>query len=431
MIAVMSKRVLVLEDDESLRLVISRALTRAGFDVRATASPDTAVERMARREADLLVADVLLGEENFLDRLEEVGRVRPDAPVLVISAQTTAGTAIKAVSGGAYEYLPKPFDLDALVAAAERALKTGPASTGSARDGAKGFDGLIGCSPAMQDTFQTLGRLARAAVPVLFTGPEGCGRASAARTLHRARSMDAPLIEAGPIALGRSGEALFAKAAGGGILLRRAERWREPVQEMILERMECPGPDAPLVYVTAGLDGRDNLLPLLWERLAVGHVRMPPVRDRGEDGLAIFMHYFNKHSQSSARMTDDARRFILEYPWPGEAAEIERAAARLAVQGRREDLRADDLRAVLSMDAGRDAERALYEAASRYAALKLADQADSVAESVIRTVDRALIETAMAVSGGVRRDAAARLGLNRNTLSRRMAALGLDGSDED
>jgi len=106
------RRILVLEDDETLRLVISRALTRAGFDVRATASPSSAIERMARRDADLLVADVLLGDENFLDRLEELQHVRPDAPVLVISAQTTAATAIQAVRGGAYEYWPKPFDLD-------------------------------------------------------------------------------------------------------------------------------------------------------------------------------------------------------------------------------------------------------------------------------------------------------------------------------
>ena len=430
MIAGMSKRVLVLEDDESLRLVISRALTRAGFDVRATASPDTAVERMARREADLLVADVLLGEENFLDRLEEVGRVRPDAPVLVISAQTTAGTAIKAVAGGAYEYLPKPFDLDALVAAAGRALKTGPAPA-AARDRLNPFGELVGRSPAMQEAFQTLGRLARASVPVLFSGPEGAGRASAARMLHRARRAGDPLIEAGPSALRRTDGGLVAQAEGGGLLLRRAERWSEPVQEMVLEWMETPSPDAPLVYVTAGPDAREHLMPILWERLAVGHVRLPPVRERGEDGLAIFEHHFSRHARNAVRIGEDARRFILDYPWPGEAAEIERAAARLAVQGRRDALGADELREALRPDGGPDPEAALFDAASRFAALKLADQETDVAESAGRAVDRALIETALAMCGGVRRDAAARLGLNRNTLSRRMAALGLDEPDED
>lgn len=427
----MSKRVLVLEDDESLRLVISRALTRAGFDVRATASPDTAVERMARRDADLLIADVLLGQDNFLDRLEEVGRVRPDAPVLVISAQTTAGTAIKAVSGGAYDYLPKPFDLDDLVAAAERALKTAPAAAVPARDRSDTFGGLVGRSPAMQDTFQTLGRLSRSGVPVVFTGPEGSGRASAARTLHRARRKDAPLTEAGPAALDRSAEALFEQAKGGGLLLRRAERWSEQVQDQVLERLETPAAHAPLIYVTAAPQARDRLLAPLWERLAVGHVRMPPVRERDADGVAIFEHHFNKHSQTAVKITDEAQRFILDYPWPGEAAEIERAAVRLAVQGRRDEVQAEDLREILSADTGLDAERALYDAAARYAALKLADQAPDVADSAVKAVDRALIETALALAGGVRRDAAARLGLNRNTLSRRMAALGLGGEDED
>jgi two-component system nitrogen regulation response regulator GlnG len=105
----MTERVIVLEDDESLRLVMTKALSRAGFQVRATASPETAITQLARREGDALVADVLLGNENFLDRLDEVARVRPDAPVIVISAQTTAATAIGANLRGAYEYLPKPF----------------------------------------------------------------------------------------------------------------------------------------------------------------------------------------------------------------------------------------------------------------------------------------------------------------------------------
>jgi len=119
----MAHRVLILEDDESLRLVIAKALSRAGFEVRATASVDAALERLSRREADVLLADVLLGRENFLDRLEEVKRVRPDAPIIVMSAQTTARTAIEAGKAGVYEYLPKPFDLNDMVAVVKRSLE--------------------------------------------------------------------------------------------------------------------------------------------------------------------------------------------------------------------------------------------------------------------------------------------------------------------
>jgi two-component system, NtrC family, nitrogen regulation response regulator GlnG len=427
----MSRRVLVLEDDESLRLVISRALSRAGFDVRSTASPSSAIDRMARRDADLLIADVLLGEENFLDRLEEMTRVRPDAPVLVISAQTTAATAIKAAKGGAFEYLPKPFDLDDLVAAVSRALKTEPAVSIPRRSADSAFPGLLGRSPAMQEAFRVLGRLSRVSVPVMATGPEGSGRASAARTLHAARGAADPLVEAGPSRLSSEGEELLAAASGGGLLLRRAERWSEPVQDRVLEWLERPEGPGCLIYATGGPQARFALSPGLWDRLALGHVAMPPVRERGEDSALLFEHYLSKISQSPVLLDESARAQVIGYGWPGEVAEIVRAATRIAVQGRRDRVTAEDLREALTAESAQDPETALRDAAARFAAARMGEGSAAPAEEAARIVDGALIKAALALSGGVRRDAAARLGLNRNTLARRLAALGLDDNDED
>lgn len=432
----MNHRVLVLEDDESLRLVISRALVRAGFDVRATASPSAAIERMARRDADLLVADALLGDENFLDRLGEVSRLRPDAPVLVISAQTTAGTAIKAVAGGAFEYLPKPFDLDDLVAAVSRALKTAPAPSRPVAVPSAPFAELLGRSPAMQETFQILGRLARSAVPVLFTGPEGSGRASAARTLHRARDNGrGDLIEAGPARLAREGADLFAAAAGGGLLLRRAERWSDAAQDVVLEHLEGvdparTGPNAPRLYATGAVNAREALMPALFEKLAIGHVRIPPLRERGEDSLIVFEHFLKRHAPG-LDPDADARDFVRAHGWPGEVAQMERVARRLGAQGRPDRIGLADLQAILERDGGEDAADALYQAAALFAGEKIAQGSASPADEAAAIIDRALIETALALTGGVRRDAAARLGLNRNTLARRLAALGLTAENED
>jgi two-component system nitrogen regulation response regulator GlnG len=426
----MSKRVLVLEDDESLRLVISRALSRAGFDVRATASPSSAIDRMARRDADLLIADVLLGEENFLDRLEEMTRVRPDAPVLVISAQTTAATAIRAAKGGAFEYLPKPFDLDDLVAAASRALKTEPAAAPQ-RSAEAAFPGLLGRSPAMQEAFRVLGKLSRVTVPVMVTGPEGSGRASAARTLHAARAAAGPLIEAGPSRLSSEGDGLVAAASGGGLLLRRAERWSEEAQDRVLEWLERPEGPGCLIYATGGPRARSALSPGLWDRLALGHVAMPPVRERGEDSALLFEHYLSKASQNTVCIDDSAKSLIVGYGWPGEVAEIVRVATSLAVQGRRENVSAKDMREALSAERAQDPESVLRDAAARFAAARMGEGSAAPAEEAARIVDGALIEAALALSGGVRRDAAVRLGLNRNTLARRLSALGLDDKDED
>ncbi len=208
----MAHRVLILEDDESLRLVIAKALSRAGFEVRATASTDAALERLVRREVDVLLADVLLGRESFLDRLDEVTRVRPDIPVIIMSAQTTARTAIEAGKAGVFEYLPKPFDLNDMVAVIKRSLEdVGPSLPSSA---APGFGGLVGRSPAMQEAFRALGRLARTASPVLFTGPEGSGRAHCARVLVSETGVVGPVIEAGPARMRREGAGLLETAAG-------------------------------------------------------------------------------------------------------------------------------------------------------------------------------------------------------------------------
>jgi len=422
------RRILVLEDDETLRLVISRALTRAGFDVRATASPSSAIERMARRDADLLVADVLLGDENFLDRLEELQHVRPDAPVLVISAQTTAATAIKAVRGGAYEYLPKPFDLDDLVDAVCRALDTGRGA-GQARSHANPFPDLVGRSPAMQTAFRLLARLSQSDAPVLFTGPDGAGRASAARTLHRAGMPDKPLTEAGPDRLKREGPEVFAEAKGGGLLLRRAERWDESVQDMVLEQLGQLG--GTRLYVTALADIRSGMAPALFERLAVGHVDLPPLRTRGDDRLRLFEHFLKKHGRSDFAIARDAAEFVNAYPWPGEVAELERTAARLAVQGDRGTLGLAALQDALGAPVAPGAGATLEDAVRAFVAARLSEQSQDIANEAGAVIDRAMIETVLAHCGGVRRDAARYLGLNRNTLARRLAALGMDGDGEE
>ncbi len=425
----MSKRVLVLEDDDSLRLVITKALTRAGYDVRATASPDTAVDRMLRDDADVLVADVLLGKENFLDRLDEIARARPGVPVIVISAQTTAATAISAERGGAFDYLPKPFDLDDLAAVVARAAGR-EAPTPNPR-GEAGFAGLIGRSPAMQDAFKALGRLAQVRAPVLFTGPEGSGRAGAARTLHiAALGEDAALIEAGPARLEREGAQVFAEAAGAGLLLRRAERWSEPVQDLVQEELERPGPRPARVYATAAPDPvTAGLRPALADMLGAGRVVLPPLRERGEDKRLLFEHVLRRHGCERLRLDADASALIDAHPWPGEVRELERVASTLALQGPRATITAEDLRAALTPPGGGDPGEALRRSAAAYAAARLAENVDDLHGEATAELDRALIEAALAACNGVRRDAAARLGLNRNTLARRMAALGMGEPD--
>lgn len=412
----MKARILVLEDDESLRLVITKALSRAGHDVRATASAQSAIDRMLRAEADLLVADVVLGQENFLDRIDEITRARPDAPVIVISAQTTAATAIDAARRGARRYLPKPFDLDDLIGAVEESLAGREAAPPrSPKAGQGGFAGLIGRSGAMQHVFQAIGTLTKSRLPVLLTGPEGSGRATAARALHAARGGQG-LMEAGPARLAGEGLRLF-DGAPGAVLLRRADRWTEPAQDAVLEYLES-GPEA-CVYVTGSPDSRTRLAPALFHRIAAAQIAVPPLRDRQGDARLIFEHVLADRGLSAALPADIAD-IVTRWTWPGEVLELERVAGQLALDGR---ISAERLLSLISEtpDAGPDLAATVEQAAARYFA-----KGEEAGRPIQDEVDAALIRAALARTGGVRRDAAVLLGWNRNTLARRIEALGLD-----
>ena len=422
----MSRRVLVLEDDESLRLVISKALSRAGFEVRSTASPDTALERMAARQADALVADVLLGRENFLDRIDELSRMRPDAPIVVMSAQTTAATAIGAVKSGAFEYLPKPFDLNDLVGTVERALEKGARSPNvSAPDG---YADLIGRSAAMQDAFRRIGRLAGRRDPVLIAGPEGSGRAAAGRVLHRDGGLDGPLIEAGPERFAESGFALLDRAAGGSVLLRRVEALNDRAQGVLQEVLEGAGAEAgaetgPRIIATVAADGAERLRPALLDRLAIGLIEMPALRDRGADRALLFRRFLEEAGQGAPTLSEEAEAFINAQVWPGEVSQLRRTARRLAAQGPRGAVGSEDVSQAMDAMMRTEPAEALSDAAARFFALSEASGRPAIADAAAAALDAGLVSAALEAAGGVRQDAARRLGMNRNTFARKLDAL--------
>jgi two-component system nitrogen regulation response regulator GlnG len=415
----MGRRVLVLEDDESLRLVISKALSRAGFEVRSTASLDTALDRMAAREADALVADVLLGRENFLDRIEELARLRPDAPVVVMSAQTTAATAIGAVKSGAFEYLPKPFDLNDLVGILQRALQ-GKSEPAARKDA---YPDLIGRSLAMQDAFRTIGRLATRRDPVLITGPLGSGRAAAGRVLHRDSGVTGPLVEAGPERLDFEGFALFEAAGEGTLLLRRAEGWSESAQRRLQEALETDAAPRVRLVVTCDGEALAEVSRGLLDRLAVGLIVMPPVRRRGDDRALLFRHFLEEAGQGAFTLTEGGLRFVNAQVWDGEVAQIRRVAQRIAAQGPRGAIGAEEVRDALDVGHPGDPEQSLKDAAARFFAAREAEGSQDIAGEAVSTLEAGLIAAALEASGGVRQEAARRLGMNRNTFARKLDAL--------
>jgi two-component system nitrogen regulation response regulator GlnG len=421
----MTKRVLVLEDDESLRLVITKALTRAGFEVRATASPDTAIDRMVRQDADALVADVLLGQENFLDRVAEITRVRPNSPIIVMSAQTTVATALNADERGAFEYLPKPFDINVLVETLDRALhrkRSEPKRSGA------DLVTFIGQSNAMQAAFRAIARLSRSTEPVLITGPDGSGRASAARVIHEQSSSRGALVEAGPSTFAGSMHDLWAEARGGTLILRRAEVWSGPVQAFIREALEGSVRDAPRLIATAGEAVADSLEPALLDLLAVGFIQMPPLYRRGGDRALLF-EAFLKMGKPPLTLTDEARAFVNAQAWPGEVLQLKRTAKQIMAQGPRGPVDPAVIEAAMSGPTQTDPDGELEAAAIRYFAASREADASELTARAQASMERGLIRAALESAGGVRQEAARRIGMNRNTFARKLDQFGL--ADED
>ena len=177
--------ILVADDDTAIRTVLNQALSRAGYEVRLTGNAATLWRWVSQGEGDLVITDVVMPDENAFDLLPRIKKMRPNLPVIVMSAQNTFMTAIRASERGAYEYLPKPFDLKELIAIVGRALAEPKERVASAPDDAE-FDAipLVGRSPAMQEIYRVLARLMQTDLTVMISGESGTGKELVARALH-------------------------------------------------------------------------------------------------------------------------------------------------------------------------------------------------------------------------------------------------------
>ena len=436
-------KVLIADDDASIRLVLSHAFTRAGFQVRATGAAATLLKWAAEGEGDVIVTDVVMPDENVFEVLPRIRRARPSLPIIVMSAQTTLLTAVAAAERGAFEYMPKPFDLDHMVAAARRALAPGDVAPPAklVRDANMP---LIGRSPAMQAVYRTLSRLVGGEEPVLICGETGAGKSLAARVLHDlgARREGAFVAVA---AAGLSGaelearlvgpEGAIARATGGDLLLEGVNRL-EPIAQArlagLLDGLEGVA-KAPRLLATGGVAGGEGALSeALRHRLAVTELRMPPLRERPEDVRELAAAALQKLGAAggSARSLDgEALRRLERHAWPGNVRELNNLMRRLTRlhQGARLGLAAVEGELAAAPDDAEDAEAA---AAAR---LDLAVDrlfaagapAVGVHERLVAALERPLLRAALAASGGAQLRAAEMLGMNRNTLRKRLGDLGL------
>jgi two-component system nitrogen regulation response regulator GlnG len=460
------QKILVADDDSSIRLVLSQAFSRLGYQVRATGNATTLLKWVSDGEGDLVVTDVVMPDENVFDVLPRIRKQRPKLPVIVMSAQNTLLTAVNAAEIGAFDYIPKPFDLDDMTATARRALSR-PADSEAARAQARAMRDerlpLIGRSQPMQEVYRTIARLVGADLTVLIQGESGSGKDLVARALHdlgRRRDGKFVVMSLAAAPRERVESDLFGKgdgdvgklveADGGTLFLDEIGDMPLDAQTRLLRVFDGAEPAVnprtgrkPNVRVIAatnrdlrGLIRQGLFREDLYFRLNVAPVRLPPLRERTEDIPDLARAFLLRaHREGLPAKTIDAGALerLKLHGWPGNVRELENLIRRICALYAEELISARIVERELSEQATTAPEEGpvtLSSLVERHLASYFADQPDGVPpaglyDRVLEDIERPLIQLTLAATRGNQVRAAEVLGLNRNTLRKKIQELGV------
>jgi two-component system nitrogen regulation response regulator GlnG len=471
--------VLIADDDRSIRTVLTQALGRSGYQVRSTGNAATLWRWVEDGEGDLVITDVVMPDENGLDLIPRIKRIRPDMRVIVMSAQSTLMTAVKAAQRGAFEYLPKPFDLQELIAVVGRALSV-PAehvvTPPEARDSEERLP-LIGRSASMQEIYRTIARLTTADLTVMINGESGTGKELVARALHDyGKRRAGPFVAVNMAAIPRElieselfghergaftgatnrTQGRFEQANGGTLFLDEIGDMPPEAQTRLLRVLQegeftSVGGRQPIkanvrIIAATHRDLRNSIRlgqfrEDLFYRLNVVPIRLPPLRERAEDIPLLARHFLERAREDGLPMKtldQTAVDRLKQYSWPGNVRELENLMRRLAALCPEEVINGDIIGAELAeatpmaLSAAdqpvRDDPETLSRAVERHIKEFLAAHDDGMAitgvyDKIIAEVERPLIRLTLAATRGNQIKAAAMLGLNRNTLRKKIRDL--------
>ena len=444
----MDGTVLVADDDRTIRTVLTQALTRAGCKVHATSSLMTLMRWVEEGKGDLVISDVMMPDGNGLEALPRISAERPGLPVIVISAQNTIMTAIQAAEADAFDYLPKPFDLPDLMKRASRALEVkrrAPSPRKTPSDDHTDELPLVGRTPAMQALYRLVARVMNTELPVMITGESGTGKSLIARAIHDfsdRRTMPFVVASAADLAGIDGPSALVARARGGSILFDEVGDFDADCQARIVRMLDSFGDSAPRVMATSQNDLSDRIedgkfRQDLFYRLSGVVIAVPALRERGDDIPLLADHFLARAERDGAparRFSPAALDMVRTYSWPGNVRQLGNTVRRLVVTSPEDEITKADVDHVLGNQpameplGGRpDGERL---AASVGAHLRrYFDLHGGVLpppglyQRILREVETPLIEIALDATGGNQAKCADLLGINRNTLRKKITEL--------
>ncbi|MDE2306265.1 MAG: nitrogen regulation protein NR(I) [Gammaproteobacteria bacterium] len=456
----------VVDDDASIRWVLEKALKSGGVITRSFERADHALAALASAAPDVLMTDIRMPGRSGLDVLEAVRAARPGLPVIVMTAHSDLDAAVSAYQGGAFEYLPKPFDIDQAVSLVRRAAQQ--ASVEGEPDAVRtAIPELLGQAASMQQVFRAVGRLSRSSMTVLITGESGTGKELVARALHRhspraarafvalnTAAFTADLLESelfghekgaftGADAQRRG---RFEQADGGTLFLDEIGDMSPALQTRLLRvlaegefyRVGGQTPVKVDVRVIAAthqdLEARvrtGQFREDLLHRLNVIRIEIPPLRERREDVPELLRHYLAAAAQELGVepkiVTPAAHALLLAHDWPGNVRQLVNACRRLTVSAPGREIRAEDVPPDLGGAAGAAGPAPDWAAKlSCWAEQELDAGTRRLLDHAVPEVERILIRAALRKAEGLKQEAAKLLGWGRNTLTRKMRELGME-----
>jgi len=461
-------KIWIIDDDRSIRWVLEKALEKADMDVISYENANRIMSDLEKQQPDAIVTDIRMPGLNGLDLLDKLNANYPDLPVIIMTAHSDLDSAVSAYQGGAFEYLPKPFDIGEAVEMVSRAVELRREKQISAPEEETTKTEIIGEAPAMQEVFRAIGRLARSNITVLINGESGTGKELVAHALHRhSPRADKSFIAINTAAIPKDlleselfghekgaftgAQSLhrgrFEQADGGTLFLDEIGDMPAELQTRLLrvlaegEFYRVGGRTAVKVDVRIIAATHQNLEKLvdegrfredLFHRLNVIRIHVPPLRERRED-IPLLMNFFlaaaaKELNSEVKRLLPETEKYLTSIEWQGNVRQLENICRWLTVMAPGQEVHMDDLPPELretyttSSAEGDNWQKAL----ERWADNRLVSGDHDLLDSAVPDFERIMIRSALRRTGGRRQDAAKLLGWGRNTLTRKIKELGME-----